>query len=70
MDTLVYLSLLANIGGLVFYFTSGAFALLSSTLGIIFQGLGLILIYMGVSIILIKALGSMDVLLDSLGKQT
>ena len=70
MNTLVFLGLFANIGGLVFYFTSGVFALLGAVIGSVFQGIGLVLIYMGISLILLGVLSSADVFFESIGKRT
>ena len=70
MNTLVFLGLFANIGGLVFYFTSGIFALLGAVVGAVFQAIGLVLIYMGISLILLGVLGSAELFSEGVKKQT
>ncbi len=70
MNPLMFIGIFANIGGLVFYFTSGAFALLSASLELVFQGVGMILIYFGIALILKGVLGSFDGFIESLGKRT
>jgi hypothetical protein len=69
MNTLVFLGLFANIGGLVFYFTSGVFALLGALVGSVFQGIGLVLIYMGVSLILLGVLSSAELFSEGVEKK-
>jgi len=70
MNTLVFLGLFANLAGLVFYFTSGVFALLGGMIGAVFQGIGLVLIYMGISLILLGVLSSADLFSEGVKKQT
>ena len=70
MNTLVFLGLFANIGGLVFYFTSAIFALLGAIWGSIFQGVGLVLIYVGISLILLGVLSSAELFSEGVGKKT
>lgn len=64
MDTTAFLGLFAIVGGLVFYFTSGAFSILSSSLGITFQILGIVLIYIGVAFLMWSILSSLNVFLE------
>jgi hypothetical protein len=70
MNALVFLGIFANIGGLVFYFTSGIYALLGAVYGAIFQGIGLVLIYMGISLILLGVLSSAEVFSEGVKKKT
>lgn len=69
MDTTSFLGLFATVAGLVFFFTSGAFSLLSNTLGVIFQSLGLILIYIGIALVLWSVLGSINIFIESFGRR-
>jgi len=64
MDTTAFLGLFAIVGGLVFYFTSDAFTILSNYLGIAFQILGIVLIYIGVAFLMWSILSSLNVFLE------
>lgn len=64
MDTTAFLGIFAIVGGLVFYFTSEAFSILSSSLGIAFQILGIVLIYIGVAFLMWSILSSLNVFLE------
>jgi hypothetical protein len=64
MDTTAFLGLFAIVGGLVFYFTSGAFTILSNSLGIVFQILGIVMIYIGVAFLMWSILSSLNVFLE------
>lgn len=70
MDTTAFLGLFAIIGGLVFYFTSGAFSILSVSLGIAFQILGIVLIYVGVAFLMWSVLSSLNVFLERFVKRS
>ncbi len=65
MDTPAFIGLFASIGGLVFYFTSGAFSILGPSISMLFQNLGIILIYMGIVFILWGILSSVNILFES-----
>ena len=69
MDTTAFLGLFASIGGIVFYFTSGAFSILSESLGIAFQSMGIVLIYVGIALILWSVLGSINIFLENFGRR-
>jgi hypothetical protein len=47
----------------VFFFTSGAFSLISTSVGVIFQSIGIIFIYIGIALILWNILSSFNVFL-------
>lgn len=64
MDTIAFLGIFAIIGGLVFYFTSGAFSTLSASLGTAFQILGIVLIYMGIAFLMWNILSSLNIFLE------
>lgn len=70
MDKLAFLGLFASIGGLVFYFTSGAFSIISDSLGLLFQTLGIVLIYIGIGLVIWYILSSINIFLESLGRRT
>jgi hypothetical protein len=48
----------------VFFLTSGAFSLLSTSMGVIFQSIGIIFIYIGTAILLWNILSSFNVFLE------
>jgi hypothetical protein len=64
MDTIAFLGIFAIIGGLVFYFTSGAFSILSASLGTAFQIIGIVLIYMGIAFLMWNILSSLNIFLE------
>ena len=64
MDTTGFLGLFAIIGGLVFYFTSGAFSIVSASLGITFQISGIVLIYIGIALVMWSVLSSLNIFLE------
>jgi hypothetical protein len=64
MNTTSYLGLFSLTAGLVFFFTSGAFALLFPSLGTIFLSLGVVFIYIGVALALWTFLSSFNVLFE------
>ncbi len=64
MDTTAFLGLFAIVGGLVFYFTSGAFTLISDSLGITLQILGIVMIYLGIAFLMWSILSSLNVFLE------
>jgi hypothetical protein len=48
----------------VFFITSGAFSLLSTSMGVIFQSIGIIFIYIGTAILLWNILSSFNIFLE------
>lgn len=64
MDTTAFLGIFAVIGGLVFYFTSGTFSIVSELLGTAFQILGIILIYVGIAFLMWNILSSLNIFLE------
>ena len=69
METPAFIGLLASIGGLVLFLTSGTFEILSPALSVLFQNLGIILIYIGVAFILWGILNSINTLFESIVKR-
>jgi hypothetical protein len=69
METTTFLGLVASISGLVLYFTSGAFSLISDLIGMIFLSMGIVLIYIGVALILWSVLGSINIFFESIGRR-
>lgn len=69
MDTTLYLGIFASIAGIVFYFTSGAFSTVSTFLGLAFQILGVVLIYMGIAFVMWSVLSSLNIFLERFVKR-
>jgi len=69
MDTTLYLGIFATIAGIVFYFTSGAFSTVSNFLGVTFQILGVVLIYMGIAFVMWSVLSSLNIFLERFVKR-
>lgn len=70
MDTSTVIGTFAIIAGVVFFFTSGAFSLLSTSIGVIFQSIGIIFIYIGTAILLWNVLSSFNIFLERFGKRS
>ncbi|UCE38125.1 MAG: hypothetical protein JSW00_02475 [Thermoplasmata archaeon] len=70
MDTTALLGMFSITAGLVFFFTSGAFSIISSSLGMLFQGIGIALIYLGIAFILWNVLSSLNIFLERFVKRS
>jgi hypothetical protein len=66
METTLYLGLYSLIAGCVFFFTSGAFGLISSSVETIFLSLGLVFIYIGIAFVLWNVLNSFEVIFEKI----
>ena len=69
MDTKVLIGLFTIISGLVLLFTSGAFSMVSISIGLIFQSVGIILVYIGIAVVLWNVLSSLNIYLEKFVKR-
>jgi hypothetical protein len=70
MDKTTFYGVSSLIGGMTLYFISGTFILTSDFLGIAFQVLGIVLIYVGIALVMWNVLGSLNLFLEKLVKRS